>query len=231
MIISLYFINFNDSEYIPFIAHHYSRFCQKIVMYDNYSTDDSVKIALQYGMEVRTFGKEGELNDQSYLDVKNHCWKEEKGKSDYVIVCDADEFVVPVNLKGNFPTVSGFNMISDGMPKESIFEINTGSPSKSYSKQAIFSPSHVKEINFFHGCHTNQVVSEDLVALDRRGSANLFHYRLIGGYKRLSDRHNIYRERMCEFNKRHGLGVHYLLEDESRRNEWDLIKKNAFKLF
>ena len=63
---------------LPFLKIHYGSFCNKIVMYDNYSTDGSVNFAKKLGFEVRTFGKKGELNDQYYLDVKNNCWKEEK---------------------------------------------------------------------------------------------------------------------------------------------------------
>jgi hypothetical protein len=112
MKIHLYFINFNDSYYLPFIAKHYA-FCEKIIMFDNYSTDHSVTLANKLGFEVRSFGKPGELNDQHYLDVKNNCWKESRGKADYVIVCDADEFIWGdyTKLTCSLPKSEGYNMI------------------------------------------------------------------------------------------------------------------------
>ena len=112
MRIVVYFINFNDSFYIPFLAKHYGAFCQKIIMYDNHSTDNSVAIAISLGIEVRLFGQFGQLNDQHYLDVKNHCWKEQRGHADYVIVVDADEFVCIGNLIGSAPKVTGYDMMS-----------------------------------------------------------------------------------------------------------------------
>lgn len=227
MKIKLYFINWNDSYYLPFIKKHYGEFCQRIVMYDNHSTDNSVRLAKSLGFEVRPFGTRGELNDQTYLDIKNHCWKEERTLSDYVIVCDADEFLVIDILKGTAPAVRGYNMISDHLPVNDIFEVNTGEESEGYSKQIIFSPSHIKEINFVHGCHRNNMTGMVLKA----GACRLFHFRQIGGIDRLIGRHYEYRKRMSTFNKRHRMGFHYLHDDSARREEWKVLQESARKIF
>lgn len=237
MKITLYFINWNDAFYLPFIKRHYSQFCNRIVMYDNYSTDGSVDLALQYGFEVQTFGKQGVLDDEIYRSLKNNIWKEERGKADFVIVCDADEFIVPVHLhKGSNPVVWGYNMISDNLPVNSIFEINTGAPSESYSKQAIFSPE-IDEINFVHGCHKNHMIS----SLPVSGLANLYHFRQIGGVDRLIQRHAEYRPRMSKFNLKHGMGIHYgkpeWTEEEvkafndSKVAEWQQLKSESRILY
>lgn len=214
MKITLYFINFNDSFYFKFIQRHYGKFCQRIVMYDNHSTDDSVKIAESLGFEVRPFGVPGMLNDQHYLTVKNKCWKEEQGKGvDYVIVCDADEFVVPYRLGGSAPVVNGFDMISETLPNYSIFEVNTGDPSVSYSKQAIFSPDRVEEIHYVHGCHKHNMIAmpdgEGRMPITRDGVCALYHFRKIGGVDRLIKRHEEYRPRLSEFNVKYKMGFHY----------------------
>lgn len=228
MKITLYFINWNDSFYLPFIKKHYGSFCQKIVMYDQYSTDGSAEMGKHLGFEVRNFGSMSQLNDQWYLDVKNNCWKEERDKSDYVIVCDADEFVLPDILKGTAPKVRGYNMISDDIPSGTdIFEIKTGAPSESYSKQAIFSPTHIEEINFRHGCHQNGMTG--LIKDD--GFCRLLHYRQIGGVERLIERHKQYRPRMSKFNLKHNMGHHYLQEEEQKRNEWKVLQDNAHELW
>lgn len=237
MRIVLYFINYNDSYYLPFIANHYGRFCEKIVMYDNYSTDNSVSTALHYGFEVRNFGMRGQLNDQHYLDVKNHCWKECRGKGiDYVIVCDADEFLFPIEYKFHMygkpalPYVEGFNMISESLPINDIMELNEGSFSEAYSKQAMFNPDMVTEINYVHGCHKNHVVCEQAVNLFTN-FANLYHYRMIGGVERIIQRHAEYRQRMSTFNKKHKMGFHYEHSDDAKRIEWNHLKSIATKLF
>jgi glycosyltransferase involved in cell wall biosynthesis len=228
MRITLYFINWNDSYYLPFIAQHYGKFCQRIVMYDNYSTDNSQQIALFHGFEVREFGRLNELNDQHYNDVKNNCWKEERGNSDYVIVCDADEFLdfVP-NPTVSCPTVTGYNMINEGLPFTSIFDINTGFVDENYSKQVIFDPNRVEEINFVHGCHRNNKTGDITTGDPMR----LLHYRQIGGVERMITRHQEYRNRMSNFNKKHGMGIHYLHSDDQKRVEWDHLQTKATTLW
>ncbi len=213
MVITMYFINWNDSFYLPFIAKHYGQFCSKIVMYDNHSTDTSQSLAKSLGFEVRTFGKIGELNDQHYLDIKNHCWKEERGNSDYVIVCDADEFLSnPIGLKfGSLPMVKGYDMYSNELPKESIFEIKTGFVSESYSKQIIFSP-WVSEINYVHGCHINHAKE-----VSTPSDLCLYHYRGIGGADRMVNRHAEYMQRMSLFNRQHKMGYQYLYDEAKKR--------------
>jgi glycosyltransferase involved in cell wall biosynthesis len=230
MKISLYFINFNDIEYLPFIKKHYGAFCHRIVMYDNYSDDGSRLLAQKLGFEVRLFGQRGQLNDQHYLDVKNHCWKEARGHDDYVIVCDADEFIqLPYGgLKCSAPIVEGFNMISDKMPVSHITEISTGAPSEAYSKQAIFDPNKITEINFVHGCHKNNIQGD----ITRSGlPVKLLHYRMIGGVNRILERHEVYRKRMSAFNRKHRMGYHYLHSDEQKKIEWNALKNEAQELW
>lgn len=230
MNISLYFINFNDSFYLPFLKEHYGQFCNKIVMYDNYSSDNSENLARSLGFEVRKFGRHGQLNDQHYLHVKNQCWKEDRNKNvDYVIVCDADEFVTgPSKYIGPVPKVKGFNMISDDLPEKDIFEINTGYIDENYSKQAIFNPDFVEEINFAHGCHKNHIKTK---GPHESGPLELYHFRQIGGVQRLIDRHLEYRKRLSEFNKMHRMGYHYMHSDDARRHEFEFLKQNAIELW
>lgn len=225
--IVLYFINYNDSFYIPFIKQHYS-FCEKIVMYDNYSTDHSVRIAQSLGMEVRMFGRKGQLNDQDYLTVKNHCWKEQRNKGiHYVAVTDADEFICIDNLKGTAPVVTGYRMVSDKFPQTDIKEINIGAYNIMDCKQAIFSPDAINEINYAHGCHRNDMTGH----ITKEGSCRLLHYRYIGGVGRMIQRHAEYRHRMSQFNLTHKLGHHYLDTDNQKKEEWDNMVRNSKALW
>lgn len=221
MKVTLYFINFNDSFYLPFLKKHYSKFCQRIIMYDNYSTDGSQELARSLGFEVVKFGIPGMLDDEIYRSLKNNIWKEERGRNvDYVIVCDADEFVsIPETLTASAPIVHGFNMISDSLPVDDIFEINHGYPSESYSKQAIFSPDRITEINYVHGCHKNHIQGD---ITTEGNTCTLHHFRQIGGVQRLIDRHAMYRPRISKFNLKHNMGFHY------GRPEWTEEQVEAF---
>lgn len=238
MRIVLYFLNWNDKFYLPFIKEHYGKFCERIVMYDQYSTDGSTDIARSLGFEVRHFGNATELNDQWYLDVKNNCWKECRGKGiDYVIVCDADEFLSDITkskfgiIRDPIPKVTGFNMISEDLPVNSMFELSQGAYSESYSKQIIFNPDAVKEINYVHGCHKNNLETFTQNIPETRTYFTMFHFRMIGGVDRLINRHEEYRKRLSTFNKKHSMGYHYLHADEAKREEWKALKEISEKLW
>lgn len=228
MRIVLYFINWNDSFYLPFLARHYGKFCERIVMYDQHSTDSSQEIAKSLGFEVRLFG-DNTINDQTYLDIKNNCWKECRGKGiDYVIVCDADEFInVTGVLTSSCPSMLGMNMISDDLPVNDVFEIKTGSMDMNYAKQAIFSPDRIQEINFAHGCHRNYKIGN----ITTQDACTLYHYRLIGGVERFINRHKEYEERLSVFNKKHGMGSHYQHPEHAKRAEWDYLQTKAVSLW
>ncbi len=216
-------------------------------MYDNHSTDGSQALAESLGFEIVTFGQDGRLDDEEYRSLKNNIWKEERWngqKAHYVIVCDADEFlsIPPAYLSteiplGTAPIVQGFNMISEVLPVNDIFEINTGEPSVNYSKQAIFAPREIEEINFVHGCHKNYISGN----VTTHGFCTLHHFRCIGGVQRLIDRHAEYRPRLSKFNLKHGMGVHYGRPEwtkeevasfnEAKRTEWELMKSTAISLW
>ena len=225
--IFLYFINFNDSFYLPFIKKHYA-FCSRIIMYDNHSTDDSVKIATRLGFDVRKFGTPGQLNDQHYLEVKNNCWKEDRKFADYVIVCDADEFIWGdiSKLTSSLPTIEGFNMVSRDLPVNDITELKMGHSSAPYSKAIIFDPKRIKDINYVHGCHECNPQGE----ITRDDRLKLLHYRMIGGLPRLLERHHEYRQRLSKFNLQHNMGHHYLHSDEQKKLEWAWSESQCTKI-
>lgn len=207
-------------------------------MYDQYSTDLSRDVAMSLGIEVRNFGRPGLLNDQWYLDVKNNCWKECRNQGiDYVIVVDADEFVtVTEKVKSPIPLVRGYNIISDSLPVHDIFEIKTGYFDEQYSKQAIFSPDFVDEINYVHGCHKNNLQTTHSILPPEQFigdvvGCQLFHYRQIGGVQRIIDRHALYRNRLSEFNKKHKMGFHYEHSDNAKRDEWEFNIGRAKELW
>lgn len=204
---------------------HYKQFCDKVILYDNFSTDRTREIAKGLGAEVRLFGEKGQLSDKWYLKIKNNCWKE--SEADWVIVCDADEIlyapmiydkIYEAKERGETIFVTyGWNVFSNDMPCETFLEIQTGFFDKNYSKTVIFNPKEIKEINFGYGCHESQPRGNVVWSRD---TLTLFHYRNIGGSERLVERHRVYRKRLSALNKELKLGVHYNYPDERRRLEW-----------
>jgi hypothetical protein len=194
-------------------------------MFDNYSTDNSVELAKSLRFEVKYFGKPGELNDQHYLDVKNNCWKDSRGHADYVIVCDADEFIWGdyTNVTCSIPKSIGYNMISNMLPKKEITEIKTGTFDVNYGKQIMFDPNRISEINYVHGCHKNNAVGN----ITSHDTMKMLHYRMIGGVYRIINRHRIYLQRMSQFNHKHNMGHHYKHSEAAKREEWNTLMSMA----
>lgn len=209
-------ICWNEIELVPFFVRHYRQFCDKLIVYDNKSTDGTDIALKKLGCEVRYFG-DGELDDREYLKIKNHAWK--GCEADYVIVCDFDEFLYHEDLKNylqwqkdkkvNIFETQGIDVFSRHMPLpgSNITEINSGLQSPAYSKRIIFSPE-IDNINFDYGCHKS--TPQGKLVWDRSRNLKVLHYRNIGGSARLVKRHRAYNDRMCEYNRKKGLGSHYL---------------------
>lgn len=221
MNVEAYIIAFNEAETIHLTIKHYQQFCSRIVIFDNFSTDDTREIALSMGCDVRLFGQKGVLSDKEYLKVKNHCWKQ--SKADLVIVCDSDEILWHPNIQEALEedctifTTYGWNVYSHDVPRETFHEITTGYFDGNYSKSVIFKPT-LKEIDFRYGCHVATPKGDVRFSKE---VLTLFHYRNIGGFERLSKRHELYRQRLSEHNRQIKLGIHYTYPESQRKSEWE----------
>ena len=94
MSIWLYVLAWNEQPIINYTALHYSKFCDRLILYDNMSTDKTAETFMKYGgTEVRKFDTRNTFSDIKNRSIKNNCWKEARGKADWVIVIDTDEFL------------------------------------------------------------------------------------------------------------------------------------------
>jgi len=220
MICEAFIVCWNEIETIHLTIQHYQKFCGQITLLDNFSNDGTREKAEEMGCKIQLFGISGQLDDNEYLKIKNSVYRNSKAK--YVIVCDSDEILWHQNIReileedtGTIFNTIGWDVFSNDMPKNDFLEIQNGHFQPNYCKKIIFSPKI--QINFGYGCHVCSPVG-DLRPSDK--TLTLFHYRNIGGFKRLSDRHEIYRARMSANNKNRGLGCHYMFPEEQRKKEW-----------
>ncbi len=155
----------NEACILPFYLRHYSQFAEKMVFYDHGSTDNSREIIRSFpNTEIREI--KGRFTEEMKRDNFNNCYKEERGKSDFVIVGDVDEFLYHEDMRFHLELakkhestmfyVKGFQMVSDFMPEhryhgDLLTLITDGVPSVPYSKNIIFHPEI--EINFGNGHH------------------------------------------------------------------------------
>lgn len=208
----------NEEQILPFFLKHYQTIADKIVIHDNYSTDKSRDIAEAAGCEVWLFGEDA-LNDLMHQEIKNTVWK--GSRANWVIMVDMDEFLkVDRFLLNNARIqgssifhVQGYDMYSETMPKDSIWELNQGYPNNSYSKTAIFDPQALTDINYTPGAHRCNPQGRIDWAED---TLPLYHYHAIGGLNRFLERRHIRARRLSVSNRRLGHGTHYSFPPEKQ---------------
>jgi glycosyltransferase involved in cell wall biosynthesis len=226
---TVFTITFNEQLMLPFFIKHYrERFPNcKIVVYDNESTDNTVKIAKDNGCEVITYKTNNELDDLMYLTIKNTCWKNEKG---WVIVADCDELVevsdidlyTMESLNITALKSQGYNMVNleDNLEIECI---NNGVRAESYDKLYCFDARKIQSVNYNPGAHscnpTGDVNYSDCEFICR-------HYKYINP-DYMVERHKVFASRLSKENRRMGFGCHYLYKEKQIREEFQNARKNA----
>jgi glycosyltransferase involved in cell wall biosynthesis len=154
----------NEEKILPYYLRHYSQFCERIIVLDNNSTDNTRDICKQWPMvEVREYNTNNTFNDYVHLDLKHKCIEESKGNADYVIIGDCDEFIYHPNIiqflkENNHPVIfpAGFQMVSYSFPtgEGQIYdEVKHGVPDPWYSKPILINPNKVKSLKWIEGCH------------------------------------------------------------------------------
>jgi len=230
--IFVYTICWNEEKLLPFFIEHYSEFADKIIIYDNESTDSSAQIMSKYPkVQRREYSSNNQIRDDLYLKIKNNVWKEVRGTADWVIVCDMDEFFYHQNIKNFLNTAKsrgftiikpqGYNMASFEFPqygKPLVEIVKTGLPFDPESKMCVFNPGVIKEMNYTAGCHYTKPQGNVKILEDKE--AKLLHYKFLGRDNFL-DRNIQYRGRLSEANKRRGWGAHYLQSMADHESTFD----------
>jgi len=249
MKIWVYTIAYNESHFVKCFLRAYAG-AEKIIVYDNMSTDNTVELLKQDSrVEIRQHDSGGQIRDDLYLQVKNNCWKEARGIADWVIIVDFDEIFsrytgshkFDMGLKDLFDTgvdliiPNGYCIYMDNMPLG--LDINPlefalrGVYDKNSEKPCCFRPDKVAEINYNPGCHSANPVGIDgnLRVLSGNSSCKLIHFKYISitlYFNRLAE----YKKRMSEYNLKTGFGVHYTWDFDTHRDIWLKGLANALPL-
>lgn len=223
--LTIYTICFNEQFILPFFIKWYrDRFPNcKIIIYDNYSTDNTVKIALENNCEVRQYDTGGKLSDSKYLEIKNNCWKD--ANTDWVIVCDADEFLEikpeDLNTDQTLYKSKGYNMCNvENL--DNVLDIKHGIEAVQYDKVICFNKLYIKEINYTPGCHSCNPKG-DVIYTPKR--PKLLHMKFINE-DLLVDKYKLYASRLSDENIKNSWGYHYSSKEQEIRESF----KNHLKL-
>lgn len=232
-IVHAYFLCYNEEYILPHLLRYYSEFCEKIYILDNKSTDKSVDIIKSFkNTEIIEWDSNDEVRDDLYLEIKNNIWKQSRGKCDFVIVGDADEFLYNENMISFLKSSKnmgytlfkpeGYHMIGDEdlILKENdnlLDKVKYGIIGSSNDKLMLFNPNKIKEINYMFGCHQANPTGD--VKIYNFNDLKMLHYKYLG----LSDfipKQILRGERLSEFNKTRGLGMYYLYDENTHKEEY-----------
>jgi hypothetical protein len=235
MKIEAFAISYNEEIMMPYYLKHYSQFCERITIYDNYSTDRTYQICRAFPkVSVVKWDSGGEVRDDLYLKIKNNCWKH--SIADWAIVGDIDELVYMFRLMQphDFDSCTiiqpdWYEMVSNRLPStpgQIYDEINEGVCLGQASKCIMFRPQALKEINYDPGAHVSHPVGD--VRILNASMMGILHYKFLSpGY--VSERHRLFGQRLSEINRKNRWGVQYEFSAEqtlaSWQNWWDKRKR------
>ena len=231
--ITVYTITYNEELLIQFMIDHYrQRFpgC-RIVVYDNISTDNTVKIALDNRCEVIPYNTGGQIQDSRYIEIKNNCWKD--AKTNWVLICDLDE-LLEINANqlkteeksGTTIVRSTFYTMVNLKNNRDLAGIKYGVKNEGAGKCLLFNKKLIKEINYGPGCHACRPVG---TAKYSRKTYKLYHYNFIDENLTIK-KYKTYAKRLSPQNLKNGWGTQYLLSAEEIHQEYADDRKNALKI-
>jgi glycosyltransferase involved in cell wall biosynthesis len=205
----------DEARLMPYLLRHYAPFVTKFVFFDGGSTDGTREIIRScHTAELRDWPGSAGIVDDEFREFANEAWKEARGKADWVIWIDADEFLYHPDIKGvlrrylqedvECPQIKGYTMVSQQFPTtpgQIYDEVKTGFVDGIWGKPAIFR----KHMQWTVGRH-----GVDYSGFNPKSSAEveikLLHYRALG-VEYLRWRHNRNWARVPERCRQQNLGT------------------------
>ena len=228
-------------EILPFVVDYWKLFADKVIVYDNYSTDKSVEYLQQFGdwIEVRHFETRGQDN-AAIRDIKNKVWKDDD--ADWIVISDLDEClfakdgiknVLEAYDKGGIGLIypSWYVLVSDEKPVYDGRLLHEIRPNwyhnQNEAKPLIFKPKYFEEMNFSAGQHKCSPTYKERCSTLKGGAIYCLHTegRLSPEYY-LAKCHMRATRRSPSDIKYH-FGTHYGKSDSQIMSQWNKFKSGA----
>lgn len=232
--VHLYTLCYNEMALMPFAVDYWKTVADKIFVLDNGSTDGSIEYLKNIpGVNVIHFGDNSGFNDRVNMRVKNHVWKASRGKADFVIVTDFDEFMYARDLRAELQGMKdrgetickprGYNIYSKEFPEyeegKLCHEIcGKAVADKMFCKVTIFNPNEIKEMRYEPGAHNCRPIGN--VKWYTGNNIFLLHHKNLG-LDYIMKRNGVYKKRLSQENRRMGWGVQYSLAEQKIKNDFN----------
>jgi len=245
-------ICYNESmRILDFLTHYHMLDVDKIIVYDNESTDNTVELCNEFNkhfaniVEVRNYATFNQIRDDIYLSIKNYEWR--TTNADWNIIVDCDELLelhpsdynkdqpygrLRLLLKkyeelGNiFPVVKGVQVVTDKFEDLQDESIKKFALDPSFNKRCIFT----KELYpvYKPGCHDFVLDNPSNVNINRTDVKPLYllHYKHID-IDYVVKRYEDFNSRLSTFNKEHNYGVQYQMSAEAIKLKFKYYKRFA----
>jgi len=231
VLIHLYTASWNEELIIPFFLRHYEPLVDRIIVYDDDSTDRSLELlAACPKVEIRPLQR----GAQSFLDAHHAlfetCWHESRGQADWVCLADLDEFLfhpdwhlyLAAEKEAGITTIqaNGYDMVSETFPLPGLdlpTTLTKGRRDFHLDKTSLFVPDAIDRINFTVGRHnctpTGRIVSPEIRYLQLR------HFKSLG-LDYVLERNHALGGRLNQEDRARGWSTHYSRHDDSIRAEF-----------
>ena len=191
MIVHIYSMCWNEGAMLPYYLTHYEPFVDNFFIYDDSSTDDSLKVLRNHPKVVLgKFDRQADSFVESAKIFYNTIWKNSRGVADWVALCNIDEHYYRPNLRDYLKRCKaegitaiparGYQMISDEFPEfDGLLcdNIDTGMRWGKMDKLSFFDPDAINP-KFAGGRH--KCFPEGNVKFPKRITMKLLHYKYLG---------------------------------------------------
>ena len=238
-VVHLYTILWNEENMLEYFFRYYDPVVDKYIFFDDGSTDATLEILSKHPKaEIRSLPR---LEVDSYVlaakEIHDNCWKESRGKADWVIITAIDEFLYTSNLRSYLSDCKakkitaipalGFQMISRTLPvagENLIKTVTRGCPFAPINKLSIFDPDKIQETNYHVGRHVAEPIGE-VKYPDKDILFNL-HYKCLS-FEDTFKRHNDLQNKLGTVDKQNQWGIHYSWAKDRFKTEWDYFEQNS----
>ncbi len=228
MPIHLYTSCWNEERIIPFFLRHYEPLVDRMIVYDDASTDRTVELLrASPKVEVRPLERGDESFIAAHLTLFETCWKESRGQVDWVCLVDMDEFLFHPEWHHYLATQKetgvtliqalGYDMTTEHFPPADAAlatYLTSGQRDLHFDKTPLFNPDAIEQINHVAGRHRCAPVGR--VVMPAQYRMQLRHYKNLGLEYLLALTHAL-ATRVNEDDRARGWSGHYLRDDDSIR--------------
>jgi glycosyltransferase involved in cell wall biosynthesis len=228
MRIHLYAVCWNEERIIPFFLRHYEPLVDRIIIYDDQSTDRSAELLrASPKVELRPLVREAASYLDAHLILFETCWQESRGRADWVCLVDLDEFLfhpdwhhyLAAQKEAGVTVIQalGYEMVSQSFPSPDASLATTlmrGLRDLHMDKTPLFAPDAIEQINHIVGRHRCAPVGR--VVLPAHYRMQLRHYKTLGLDYVLARSHAL-AGRLTNEDRARNWSTHYLRDDDSIR--------------